>query len=334
MTLPTTLLRAQYDHRGPVPQDVIRAVPVDVPTLAAGQALVAVLAAPINPSDLLTLTGDYGKLPQLPALGGNEGVGRVLALGPDSAGLAPGQLVLLPIGSGTWATHLVAEARRLVPLPEGADPQQLAMLTINPPTASLMLSEFVPLAPGDWVIQNVANSGVGGYLVQLARLRGIRTVNLVRRASAVVAVQAQGGDVVLVDGDDLAARVQAATGGAAIRLGIDAVGGAATDRLASCLAEGGTLVNYGMMSGEPCQVAPRHFVFNDLTLRGFWLANWFRSASRDAQRALYGELTRLVASGALHARIHATYPVDRIQDAVAAAAAGERDGKILIAPAA
>lgn len=332
MSLPTTLLRAQYHHRGPVPQDVIRAVPADVPALAAGQALVAVLAAPINPSDLLTLTGEYGMLPPLPALGGNEGVGRVAALGPDTAGLAVGQLVLLPIGSGTWATHLVAEARRLVPLPEGADPQQLAMLTVNPPTASLMLSEFVTLASGDWVIQNVANSGVGGYLVQLARLRGIRTVNLVRRASAVAAVQAQGGDVVLVDGDDLAARVKAATGGAAIRLGIDAVGGAATDRLASCLAEGGTLVNYGMMSGEPCQVAPRNFVFNDLTLRGFWLAKWFRSASRDAQRALYGELTRLVATGALHARIHATYPVDRIQAAVAAAAAGERDGKILIAP--
>lgn len=334
MTLPTTMLRARYAHRGPVPQDVIRAVPADVPVLAAGQALVAVLAAPINPSDLLMLTGDYGTLPPLPALAGNEGVGRVVALGPDTAAPSVGQLVLLPPGSGTWATHLVAEARRLVPLPEGADPQQLCMLTVNPPTASLMLSEFVPLAPGDWVIQNVANSAVGGYLVQLARLRGLRTVNLVRRESAVAAVQALSGDVVLVDGDDLTARVQAATGGAAIRLGIDAVGGAATDRLASCLGEGATLVNYGMMSGEPCQVAPRSFVFNDLTLRGFWLAKWFRHASRDAQRALYAELTRLMASGALHARIHATFPVERIQDAVAAAAAGGRDGKILIAPAA
>jgi NADPH:quinone reductase-like Zn-dependent oxidoreductase len=328
------MFKAQYDQRGPVPQDVIRAVPFEAPVLAAGQALVAVLAAPINPSDLLTLTGEYGRLPPLPAAAGNEGVGRVAALGPETSGPAVGQLVLLPIGSGTWATHLVADARQLVPLPDGADPLQLAMLTVNPPTAWLMLSEFVALAPGDWVIQNVANSGVGGYLVQLARRRGLRTVNLVRRASAVAAVQAQGGDVVLVDGDDLAARVKEATGGAAIRLGIDAVGGAATGRLASCLAEGATLVNYGMMSGQPCQVAPHWFVFNDLTLRGFWLAKWFRQSSRDAQRALYGELTRLVASGDLHARIHACYPVEQVQAAVAAAAAGERDGKILIVPAA
>lgn len=325
-------MKAIYDHRGPVPQDVIRAVPFEAPVLAAGQALVTVLAAPINPSDLLMLTGEYGSLPPLPAAGGSEGVGRVAALGPDTAGPAVGQLVLLPTRSGSWSTAVVADANRLLSLPEGADPRQLAMLTVNPPTASLLLSEFVTLTPGDWVIQNVANSAVGGYLVQLARMRGLRTVNLVRRESAVAAVHEQGGDVVLVDGDDLAARVQAATGGAAIRLGIDAVGGAATDRLASCLAEGATLVNYGMMSGEPCQVAPQSFVFNDITLRGFWLAKWFRLASRDAQRALYGELTRLVASGALHARIHATYPVERIQEAVAAAAAGGRDGKILIAP--
>ena len=325
-----TMLKAQYDHRGPVPQDVIRALPFEAPPLAPGQALVAMLASPINPSDVLTLTGEYGRLPPLPAIGGNEGVGRVTALGDGVTGLTVGQLVLLPIGAGTWVTHLVTDARRLVPLPEGADPQQLAMLTVNPPTASLLLSEFVPLAAGDWVIQNVANSGVGGYLVQLARRRGLRTVNLVRRASAVAAVQAQGGDVVLVDGDDIAARVADATGGAAIKLAIDAVGGAATDRLARCLAEGGTLVNYGMMSGEPCQVAPASFVFRDITLKGFWLAKWFRDASREAQRALYAELTQLVASGALHARIHATYPVDRIRDAVAAANTGERDGKILV----
>ena len=215
-------------------------------------------------------------------------------------------------------------------LPEGADPLQLSMLTVNPPTASLMLSEFVPLAPGEWVIQNVANSGVGSYLMQLARRRGLRTVNLVRRESAVAATRELGGDVVLVDGADIAQRVREATGGAAIRLGIDAVGGAATDRLAQCLAEGGTLLNYGMMSGEPCHLTPSHLIFRDITLKGFWLAKWFRDASREAQRALYAELTQLVASGVLHARIHATYPVAKIRDAVAAASAGERDGKILV----
>ncbi len=107
------------------------------------------------------------------------------------------------------------------------------MMTINPPTAALLLSEFVTLRPGDWVIQNAANSAVGLYLVHLARIRGYRTVNVVRRPDAAAAVRDTGGDVVLVDGEDLATRVVEATDGAAIHLGIDAVGGPASGRLAT-----------------------------------------------------------------------------------------------------
>jgi len=322
--------RAEYQERGPVPQDVIAAVAFDAPALQTGQARIALLAAPINPSDVLTLTGEYGMLPPLPAIGGNEGVGRVIELGPDTAGPALGQTVLLPVGIGTWASEIIADAAKLVPLPNDADPKQLAMLTVNPPTAALMLSEFVNLKLGEWVIQNVANSGVGSYLIQLAKLRGFKTVNVVRRESAVAGVQELGGDVVLVDGPGLSKRVREATQGAKIQLAIDAVGGAATDRLSACLSEGGTLVNYGLMSGESCQVSAKSFVFNDITLKGFWLARWFRSASRQEQAKLYGELAQWIANGTLHARVHACYPVSQIKEAVAAAHAGERDGKIIV----
>ena len=103
--------RAQYTERGPDPQASIAAVESATPEPAAGQALLEVLAAPINPSDVLTLTGLYGMLPPLPAVGGNEGVGRVLALGPDTQGPAIGQTVLLPVGCGTWSTHVLADAK-------------------------------------------------------------------------------------------------------------------------------------------------------------------------------------------------------------------------------
>lgn len=325
-------LQAQYTTRGPVPQDVIQAVPFERPVLASGQAWVAVLAAPINPSDVLMLTGQYGQLPPLPAVGGSEGVGRVLELGPDTAGPAVGQTVLLPVGIGTWATHVVAPATRLLPLPNEADPQQLSMLTVNPPTASLLLSEFVDLQPGDWVIQNGANSGVGSYVVQLARLRGLKTVNVVRRPEAGAALTAQGADAVLVDGPDLVRQVQAVTKGAPLKLGLDAVGGQATMRMAACLSEGGTVVNYGALSGEPCIVTPRELVFRDVTLKGFWLARWFKKTPKAEQMALMGQLAGLVATGQLHAPIHATYGVEQIQEAVAAAAQGGREGKVLVVP--
>jgi mitochondrial enoyl-[acyl-carrier protein] reductase / trans-2-enoyl-CoA reductase len=145
-----TKLEARYETRGPVAHESIRAVPFEPPPLTSGQALVAVVAAAINPSDVLTLTGQYGVLPPLPAVGGSEGVGRVIALGPETTGVSVGQLVLLR--GGTWSTHVVADVQRLVALPEGADPQQLAMLMVNPPTASLLLGEYVSLAAGDRVI--------------------------------------------------------------------------------------------------------------------------------------------------------------------------------------
>lgn len=326
------MLRAEYSVRGPVPQDVIDCVEREMPAPGAGEVLLAMLAAPINPSDVLTLTGQYGALPPLPAVGGNEGVARVAALGAGVTTLAVGDVVLMPVATGTWTTHTVTPAATLLRLPAGGDVQQLAMLTVNPPTASLLLSEFVSLKAGDWVIQNAANSGVGEYVIQLARARGLRTVNVVRRADAVAPLEALGADVVLLDGPDLAPRVAAATGRAAIRLALDAVGGSATDRLAQSVSVGGTVVNYGALSGEACRIAPGALVFRNLALRGFWLATWFRQSTPAQQMALYGDLAQRIARGELAARIHATYPLARVKEAVAAAAAGGRDGKILLVP--
>jgi trans-2-enoyl-CoA reductase len=324
------MLRAQYTTRGAVASASIAAVEFTPPPLAAGEALLAVLAAPINPSDLLTLTGEYGVLPPLPAVGGNEGVGKVVALGPGATGPAVGTTVLLPVGAGTWATHMIANAATLVPLPGNVDPVQLSMLTINPPSAFLMLRDYVKLGPGDWVIQNGANSAVGGYVNQLAKLKGYRTVSVVRREGAVASVASP--DVVLVDGPNLAQRVAESTGSAQIHLGIDCIAGSATDRLASCLAGGGTLVSYGGMSREACQVSPWAFVYKDLRLRGFWLASWFGSSTPQDQMAVFGEIAQLVATGALSARVQATFDVREIKAAVTLAASGERDGKVVIVP--
>lgn len=326
------MLKAEYRTRGPIPQDVIEAVDMKLDEPAPGQVRLEVLAAPINPSDVLTLTGEYGMLPELPAIGGNEGVGRVALVGDGVDHLAVGDVVMLPPGSGTWRTHMNADAAGLITLPAGADPVQLSMLTVNPPTASLLLSEFADLQPGEWVIQNAANSAVGGYLIQLAAARGLKTVNVVRRDSAVEGVLELGGDVCLVDGPGLKRRVAEATGDARILLAIDAVAGEATGRIASTLAKGGTIVNYGAMSNEPCVIPSLSVIFNDLTLTGFWLARWFRTAAPEAQASLFGEITRLISTGQLTARVAATYDVSEIKAAVQHAAGGGRDGKVVIVP--
>lgn len=325
----------RYDQRDPEPEKVLHVVELPTPRPGPGEALIEVLAAPINPADLLAISGSYGSsAADLPAVGGAEGVGRIVELGPDTSGPAEGARVLLPFGSGTWATHVLAPAEALWPLPEEADTLQLAMLTCNPSAALLMLTEFVTLESGDWVIQNAANSGVGVNLVQLARQRGLRTVNVIRRDSAVPAVRAAGGDVIVVDGDGLTERVREATGNADIRLGLDAVAGGACQRLADCLGEQGTLVNYGLLSGEPCHIEPRQLIFRGIRLQGFWRAKWFADAGPERCKAILAELADRVADGSLRTPVEATYGLSHIHTAVTAARTAGRDGKILLEPGA
>jgi NADPH:quinone reductase-like Zn-dependent oxidoreductase len=285
---------------------------------------------PINPADVLNLEGKYGAVPPtLPMIPGGEGVGRIAKTGSAVRHVKPGDRVLLP-GPGTWRERIKAPGKAVFALPGDVDPKQLAMLRVNPPTAYLMLQQIVAPRPGQWVIQNAANSGVGHCLIRLARLAGVKTVNIVRREELVAPLRAFGGDVVLTDGLDLAARVRAAIGEAALPLAIDAVGGSGTQRLARCLSDAGTVVNYGMLSGEPCIVDGRETVFRDVRLQGFWLRKWFVDTPPAQIAALYRELASKVADGTLAVEVEAVYPIRQIKEAVAHAARGGRSGKILV----
>jgi trans-2-enoyl-CoA reductase len=313
------------------PLDVVQVVDEEPGPLAPGEALVEVLATPIHPSDIATLSGMYGVLPKLPAVPGNEGVGRVVRVEGESP-VKPGDTVFLPLGVGTWRTHLKAKAQRLLPVPPGADPHQMAMLSINPPTADLLLREFVKLERGDWVIQNAANSAVGRYLISLAKLAGYKTINVVRRADVAQELTALGADVVLEDGEELPKRVHKATGGAPVRLAVDAVAGSATLRLGETVAPNGIVVNYGAMSGKAPSLSPAALIFKNVTLRGFWLVHWLNQAPREAQAELMTRMAKLVASGTLHAPVDGTFPLENIREALTRALEAGRQGKVLLTP--
>jgi NADPH:quinone reductase-like Zn-dependent oxidoreductase len=195
-----------------------------------------------------------------------------------------------------------------------------------------MLQSYVDLQPGDWVIQNAANSGVGVNLIRLAGARGIKTVNVVRREALIQPLRDIGADVVLVDGEDLAERVVAATGGAPIKLAIDAVAGAASERLADCLAEDGMVVNYGLLSGEACRLRADQAVFKGITLTGFWLAKVMRQRPFAELQAMYAELMARLAEGGLHVEVEAAYGLEDVKAALEHAAREARGGKILITP--
>jgi NADPH:quinone reductase-like Zn-dependent oxidoreductase len=141
-----------------------------------------------------------------------------------------------------------------------------------------------------------------------------------------------GGDVVLLDGDDLAARVKAAVGDAPIRLGIDAVAGAATQRIAECLAADSPLVSYGSMTGQRCEIDFYLMFRQGIVLQGLSFVRQFRHRSRIEVREMYAQLAALMASGELVARIAGVYPLERIVEACehAAMTGSDRDGKVIV----
>ncbi|HMH71179.1 MAG TPA: zinc-dependent alcohol dehydrogenase family protein [Bradyrhizobium sp.] len=302
------------------PAEVLKLVDIpDVGAPSEGEVVIALEASPINMSDLLMISGRYGYRPKLPSVMGTEGIGRVIAVGGGVKHLKQGDRTLVPYPTPAWAERVKANASQLRPLP-GGDVHQLAMLGINPPTAYLMLTDFVSLPSGSWVIQNSANSGVGRALIPIAKSLGLKTVNVVRRDDVVAEVKAIGGDVVLVDGPDLAKRVAAETGKAPIALAVDGVGDTSTTNLLGCLAEKAVHVFYSTISGKPSIVPATHFIFRDISMRGFWLANWFKDAKPHQITELYDRLTPLVASGAISAPIAGTYSFAEIAEAVAVAA--------------
>jgi NADPH:quinone reductase-like Zn-dependent oxidoreductase len=322
---------AQFSRFGR-PDEVVECIEAaDPPPPGAGEVALDVLAFPINPADLLTLEGRYAARPQLPARIGAECLARVSALGAGVGDLRVGDRVI-PLDRDNWVQRKVAKASRLIKVPARINPLQLAMLKVNPPTAYLMMTKYLALKPGDWLLQTAANSGVGHCVVQLAKAEGIRTVNIVRRAEVADELKGLGADAVLVDGPDLAARVTEATGGAPIRLAIDAVGGEQIVRFGDALADEGIVLNYGRLSGEDPRLSGHQCVFKRLWLTGFWLVPWLQKLPRSEIAALYAGLAARIADGSLRVQVEATFPLDEIKQAVAVANGYRRSGKILVTP--
>ena len=295
----------------------------------ANEVLVRMLAAPINPADLNVIEGTYGELPSLPCTIGNEGVGVVERVGSSVVGFASGQTVL-PLAFGTWAEQMLVPAEALVELPEGLDPLQAAMLTVNPATAWRMLHDFVPLQPGDWIVQNAANSGVGRSVIQLAKALGLRTLNVVRRAELIDELRVSGADVVVTEDTNLRVEASALCGGVLPKLGLNAVGGASSLNVANALGEGSPHVTYGAMGRQPLKIPNGLLIFKNISFQGFWLRRWKETASRAEVRSTYETLAAYLAAGVLHTPVHKVFSLDRALEAIAEASQEKRTGKVLL----
>ena len=311
------------------PADVLSLEERPRPRPDKGEILLEMLAAPVNPADLNVIEGKYGELPALPAIVGNEGVGRLIELGVGTNGFSEGDLIL-PMRRGTWTQFMLADAATAVRLPPKMNAFQAAMLTINPVSAWGMLTSFVRLQKGDWVVQNAANSAVGRCVIQIARSRGWKTLNVVRRSDVIEDLKALGADEVVLEGGDLGAISADLCGAHRPRLGLNAVGGASALNLANALSDFGVLVTYGAMARQPLKIPNGLLIFRNLEFKGFWASRWLRSLSPARVTKMWDGLASLSMRGKLRVPIHRVFPLPDLLSAVQEAASEKRNGKVLL----
>jgi trans-2-enoyl-CoA reductase len=308
------------------PAQGLEVVEVPEPTPGPGEVLVQMKARPIQPADLLIVRGRHIVQPALPDPVGIEGAGVVIGHGEGVSAPPIGAPVALPFG-GTWSERIVVPASAPIPLPEGCELLQGAMLALNPVTAMGLLAG---LQAGDWLIQNAANSALGKLITRLATARGIHSISVVRRAGMEAELGALGAELVLTDGPDLAERVRAFTGGAGATRALDAVAGEASGRLFDATAEGGELWCYGLLGSDSIVLPAARAIFRDVTVRGYSRLRKLRALSPAARDAMQRELLDAFERGLFETPIVATFPLERVSEAVTLAEQVGGTGKVLL----
>ncbi len=319
---------AVYEAHGK-PEEVLQIRSEPWPRPAPNEVVIEMRFAPINPADLNAIEGKYPGRREVPATPGFEGAGVVVEKGADVRNIEIGALVIPPHDVGTWRQAMAVKASEVVVVPPGIDPAQAAILKINPSTAWRMLHDFVSLQAGDWFIQNAANSAAGLAAIQIAHDLGYKSVNVVRRAELIDELKGEGADVVLVDGENLRDEVKAATGGAPVRLALNAVGGESALRLANTLAPEATMVTYGAMSLQPLRIPNGLLIFKNLHFCGIWINKWFDGATPEQRADTFNALFDLARRGRLRTKIEKVYPLSEATAALAHAAQNKRGGKVL-----
>ena len=292
------------------------------PPPGRGEVLVGVEFAPINFNDLMVPWGVFPFKGELPATIGNEGAGVVLALGEGVTSVSVGDRVVLPLSDTVknYQQRLIASAAEVVVVPRDADPQQAAMMAINPVTAALLLGEYVDLKPGDAVVFNSATSGLSQWLITLAKERGLRTIGLVRKAEDVATVMERGCDHVIVNDEPLEVAMKKLEG-LNVRLGLDALGGPSAGRVLQLLSRNGKLVVYGAVTLSPLELPGGAIIGNGVTVEGFFELSPEMKPKVDATLR---SLVKYIGPNGIKQPIAAIYTLDRLKVAVAHAVQGRK----------
>jgi NADPH:quinone reductase-like Zn-dependent oxidoreductase len=303
-----------------------------VPRAGPGQMLVRMAASPVNPSDLMTVKGEYGIGANYPFVPGLEGSGTVVASGGGLMARAMlGRLVALATGSGgLWAEYAAVPAAQAIPLPAGVSLGSGAMSAVNPLTAIALVSLARKGGHGA-----VVSTGAGGQLGRMIRKRakdkGVKVINIVRRAEQVATLQAEGARHVLNSTDarfdaDLAQLCRDLR----CRMAFDAVGGQMTGRLAEALGPRSQILLYGALDQAAVTLHPGTVIFKEVTVSGFWLSKWLPRKPLPLMLWHAREATLALKGGFAVSQVARIVDLDDAQGGIAAYADAMSAGKTLI----
>ncbi|MDF3312477.1 zinc-dependent alcohol dehydrogenase family protein [Rhodococcus sp. T2V] len=334
----TTMQSVVADTLGE-PSEVLHLQARPIPEPGPGQVRIRVTAVPVHASDLHTIRGRYGFTPQFPTVPGIESVGVIDELGSGTDGLTVGQRVITIGVTGTWQEYVVADAEQVLPVPAGMSNSTAAQILANPLTAVILTADELDVRPGEWLLQTAAGSTVGQSVIQLGAHVGFKTLNVVRRRSAVEGILALGGTAVIcTEDEDLRERVVDIAGHDGVSKAIDCVGGQVGADVSRALAPHGELVVFGALSTHR-QTVPdkltiplfaRSLIYETKTVRGFWLLRWFTETPKDRMAATIARTVQLVDSGALRVPEGQPVPLGKFGEAVYLAEAPAHGGKPLL----
>lgn len=203
---------------------------------------------------------------------------------------------------------------------------------MNPATAWLLTNQILSIPQGGWIVQSAAASAVGQMVCALGKHYGFRTMNLVRSASAIEIVKRAGGDAVIVtdDAGQWKEELQQQLPGGRIRYAIDPVGGELAATLVSMLGESGQIVLYGTLSHEPMSFSPRSLMTYGASVRGFWLGAEMARMNLWKKLSLVKTIRYLQERKILRTEVRLQFPIDEVHQAVVAAEAPQKSGKIYL----
>ncbi|WP_083496796.1 zinc-dependent alcohol dehydrogenase family protein [Brevibacillus choshinensis] len=321
----------KYNEFG-IPQDVLRVESARKEPPGNGELLVRMIVNPINPSDLIPITGAYAHRIALPDIPGYEGVGIVEEVGPSVSRELIGKRVLPLRGEGTWQEIVKARADLVIPVPDHIGDYKAAQLYINPVTAWITCTEVLRLRPDDILLINAGGSAIGRIFAQLAKIVGYRLIAITRDDWHSQQLLELGASYVIHGSEkQLHETVMELTYGMGAHAAIDSVGGVAGTELAFSVRPGGHFLTIGLLSGQPVDWAKIHKEAQ-VNVKLFHLRHWNQQISVQAWQETFRHLISMVVDGKLRLiEPKACYSLREVHEAVrVAASSGGRDGKVFL----